>query len=182
MRFSSLELVAYEINSKDIQWNCAELWVYRWDFAAKINEIFPKRLLYLFDTFKWFSQTDLSIEKSRNYSSWAQSFTETSVELVMKQMRHPKQCIVKKWYFPDTAIWLDDTFCFVSLDADLYKPTYDGLCFFYPKLVKWWYIFVHDFNNYEYKWIREAVEKFCNKHSIWYFPLSDNCWSVVILK
>lgn len=182
VRFSSLELVAYEINSKKIEWNCAELWVYRGDFAGKINEIFPDKSLYLFDTFEWFAKDDLEIEKKGDFSEWKQAFTETSVETVMKQMKFPKKCIIKKWYFPDTAKWLEDTFCFVSLDADLYKPTYDGLHFFYPKLVKWGYIFVHDFNNYEYKWIREAVEKFCHEMWIWYFPLSDNCWSVVISK
>ena len=152
VRFSSLELVAYEINSKKITWNCAELWVYRWDFAVKINENFPDKLLYLFDTFEWFSEHDLELEKNRKFSEWKQAFTKTSAELVINKMKYPQKCIIKKWYFPDTAKWLDDSFCFVSLDADLYKPIYDGLCFFYPKLIKWWYIFVHDFNNYEYKW------------------------------
>jgi O-methyltransferase len=182
VRFSSLELVAYEIISKKIPWNCAELWVYRGDFAAKINEIFPDKLLYLFDTFEWFSSNDLEIEKKWNFSEWKQAFTKTSVDLVLAQMKYPLQCIVKKWYFPDTAHWFTDTFCFVSLDADLYKPIYDGLMFFYPRLVKWGYIFIHDFNNHEYTWVRKAVEQFCEEQGIAYFPLTDNCGSVIISK
>lgn len=182
VRFSSLELVAHEINTHSIKWNCAEVWVYRWDFASKINEVFPHKTLYLFDTFQWFAQQDLQTEKDAKYSLGKQDFTNTNVDIVANQMKYPKQCIFKKWYFPDTAKDLVDEFCFVSLDADLYNPTYDGLVFFYPKLVKWWYIFVHDFNNHEYAWVRKAVEKFCGKHDIWYFPLSDNCGSVVICK
>jgi len=181
VRFSSLELVAYEINSKNIAWNCAELWVYRWDFAGKINEVFPTKKIYLFDTFEWFHENDLSIEKKEKFSHWQQWFTDTNEKIVMSNMKYPNQCIIKKWYFPDTTLWIDDTFCFVSLDADLYKPTYDGLSFFYPKLVKWGYIFIHDFNNYEYTWVRKAIEQFCGQQWIWYFPLTDNCGSVVIV-
>ncbi len=152
VRFSSLELIAHEIATKNIGWHCAEVGVYRGDFAAKINEAFPTKKLYLFDTFEWFAQNDLDLEKEKSFSHGNQGFTNTTVETVMAQMKHPDQCIVKKWYFPDTAHDVDDTFCFVSLDADLYKPTYDGLVFFYPRLVKGGHIFIHDFNNYEYTW------------------------------
>ncbi len=182
VRFSSLELVAFEINTKNIPWNCAEVGVYRGDFAAKINQVFPTKTLYLFDTFEWFAQNDLDMEKEKSFSHGNQWFTNTTVETVLGQMNYPDKCIVKKWYFPDTASGLDDTFCFVSLDADLFKPTYDGLVFFYPKLVTWGYIFIHDFNNYEYTWARKAVEQYCSEQWIGYFPLTDNCGSVVICK
>ena len=56
-------------------------------------------------------------------------------------MAHPDNCIVKQGFFPETATDVEDTFCFVSIDTDLYEPIYQGLKFFYPKLEKGGYIF-----------------------------------------
>ena len=182
VRYSSLELIAHEIKEKKLLWNVAELWVFQWDFASKINELFPDRTFYLFDTFEWFSIKDTSMEKQEKFSTGEQDFSGTSVELVMSKMKHSNKCIVKKWYFPQTAEWVDDNFVFVSLDPDLYKPIYDWLCFFYPKLVAWGYIFIHDYNNERYKWAKKAVHQFCAENNISFFPLSDNWWTAVICK
>lgn len=51
IRLATLELVSYEINSKNIKGNVAELGVYKGKFARYINKMFPDRNLYLFDTF-----------------------------------------------------------------------------------------------------------------------------------
>ncbi len=182
VRYSSFELVAHEIKEKGLLWDVAELGVFQWDSASKINELFPDRTLYLFDTFEGFSSKDTDVEKQQKYSSGDQDFSLTSVDLVLKKMKYPNGCVIRKWYFPDTAIWIDTSFVFVSLDPDLYKPTYDGLCFFYPKLVKWGYIFIHDYNNSYYKWVRRAVHQFCTENNISFFPLSDNWWTAVIGK
>lgn len=45
---------------------------------------------------------------------------------------------------------IEDSFCFVSLDMDLYKPTYEGLHYFYPRLNHGGYIFIHDCRNRGY--------------------------------
>ena len=43
--------------------------------------------------------------------------------------------VVIEGYFPETTVGLEDErFAFVSLDTDLYKPIYEGLKFFYPRL------------------------------------------------
>jgi O-methyltransferase len=47
-------------------------------------------------------------------------------------MKYKENCIVRKGYFPETAEDLEDEFVFVSIDADLYEPIYNGLCYFYP--------------------------------------------------
>jgi O-methyltransferase len=70
----------------------------------------------------------------------------------------------------------------VSLDTDLFEPVYQGLLFFYPKLVPGGYIFIHDFNNDAYKGAREAVEKFCREQKINYLPIPDLGGSAVIVK
>ena len=70
----------------------------------------------------------------------------------------------------------------MSLDADLYEPIYNGLQFFYPKLVRGGYIFVHDFNNDSYKGSRKAVEQFCSEQEINFVPIPDAGGSAVICK
>jgi len=182
VRVASLELVSYEINHRQIRGNVAELGVYKGKFARQINQYFPDRTLYLFDTFEGFNPGDVAIERKKDLSKGDQDFTDTSVEEVLRIMPHPDRCKPIKGYFPDSATGVDDQFVFVSLDADLYEPIYAGLTFFYPKLVSGGYIFIHDFNNDRYRGARKAVETFCGEQGINYMPLPDSCGSAVIMK
>ena len=161
----------------------AELGVYRGEFAEKINELFPKRRFYLYDTFEGFAAEDIQVDRKRNFSTGGDDFSQTSVQTVLRRMKHPEQCLVKKGYFPDTiSSEANEKFVFVSLDADLYKPLYDGLCFFYPRLTAGGFIFIHDFNNERYNGAREAVTQYCTEQKIGFFPLSDIGGTAVITK
>lgn len=182
IRLATLELVAYEINQKNLAGEVAELGVYKGKFARYVNGHFPDRKFYLFDTFEGFDERDVSVEKKENFSSGAQNFSDTSVESVLKQMPFPEKCIPKKGFFPKTAEGISDQFVFVSLDADLYEPIYAGLHFFYPRLASGGYIFVHDFNNEAYKGARKAVEQFCNEQHIGFVPIPDSGGSAIICK
>ena len=181
-RVSSLELVAYEIYHNNIEGNVAELGVFRGDFAKLINEAFPDRKLYLFDTFEGFDEKDKEAEIKRSFSKNMHDFSNTNVSLVMKKMKWKENCVVKKGYFPETAQGVNDKFVFVSIDADLYEPIFNGLSYFYPRLERGGYIFIHDYNDSIYIGAKEAVKKFCLENNIPYFPLSDNQGSVVIMK
>lgn len=183
VRYSSLELCAHEINRRQLAGAIAEVGVYQGEFAARVNEAFPDRTFYLYDTFAGFDEKDTTIEKNRQFSTGDEYFGNTSVELVLSRMQHPNQCVVRKGYFPETVgAESGEPFVFVSLDADLYKPLYDGLCFFYPRLVSGGFIFVHDFNNDAYSGAREAVTQFCQENNINYFPLSDIGGTAVLTK
>jgi len=175
-RYSSLELCAYEINDKNIQGSVAELGVFQGDFAAKINELFPNRKLYLFDTFEGFEIKDIKIDSEKGHRTQGHNvdFSKTSEEAVLKKMLFVKNCEVRKGYFPDTVNGLEDTFAFVSIDADLYKPIYEGLCYFYPRLSVGGYIFVHDYNNLLFTGAKDAVRQFSIEKGVNYFPLSDD--------
>jgi len=175
-------LVSDEIRQKQLTGEVAELGVYKGKFARYINGYFPEKKLYLFDTFEGFDERDVSVEKRQNFSSGAQNFSDTSIEAVLKQMPFPEKCIPVKGFFPQTAQGIDEKFVFVSLDADLYEPIYAGLSFFYPRLAKGGYIFIHDFNNDAYKGARKAVEEFCNKENIGFVPIPDSGGSAIISK
>ena len=182
IRISSLELCAYEIYEKNVPGNVAELGVYKGDFAKSINAVFHDKLLYLFDTFEGFDKRDVATELKEGFSPGSQDFSDTSVESVLAKMPFQKNCKVCKGVFPDSAKGVEDRFCFVSIDADLYEPIYAGLNYFYRRLSAGGYIFVHDFNNEEYKGCRRAVIEFCNRTKISYLPLADIGGSAVIAK
>jgi O-methyltransferase len=182
IRLSTLELVSEVIHSRDLRGNVAELGVYKGKFARYINKNFPDRTLYLLDTFEGFDERDVRREKQQDFSAGDQDFSNTSVESVLQIMPHRDKCVVVKGFFPESARDLTDDFVFVSLDADLFEPIYNGLRFFYPKLVRGGYIFIHDFNNDNYKGARKAVEQFCNEQNISFVPIPDSGGSAVISK
>jgi O-methyltransferase len=181
-RLSSLELVANEINEKVIDGSVAEVGVYQGGFAQFINLLFPDRTFYLFDTFEGFNEKDIEIDANCKYSLGNQDWSNTSVDMVLKKMRNANKCIVKKGCFPETVKDIEDKFVFVSVDCDLYAPIYAALEYFYPRLVKGGYIFVHDYNNKIYAGANYAVKKYTNENGVSYFPLSDVAGSAVIMK
>ena len=182
VRYSTLGLCYEEIIEKSVAGNIAEVGVYKGDFSKRLNRLFFNKKLYLFDTFSGFDERDISIENNKGYSDGKQDFSNTSIDLVLKKMVAPQNCIIKKGTFPQTAEGIDDTFCFVSLDADLFEPIYQGLVFFYPKLENGGYIFIHDFNNEHYKGAKQAVLKFCKENGVGYTPVPDSGGTAIITK
>lgn len=182
IRASSLELIANEIYDKNIDGSVAELGVYRGDFAKIINRAFPNRKLYLFDTFEGFNEMDVKEELKKSYSTGKQNFSKTDVELVLNKMKNIENCIVKKGYFPETTVGITDKFAFVSIDVDLYEPTYKGLNYFYENLSNGGYIMIHDYNNKEYMGVKSALRQFSEEKNIAYFPLCDRCGSALVMK
>ena len=63
VRHATLELLTYEIHEKRIEGNVAELGVYKGEFAKYLNECFPDKSIYLFDTFKGFDNRDIEKRK-----------------------------------------------------------------------------------------------------------------------
>jgi O-methyltransferase len=184
IRSSSLELTAREINERSVAGAVAELGVYRGEFARLINVAFPDRKLYLFDTFSGFDAGQLEEDlTSQRVDKSFDDFSETSVETVLAKMKFRQNCVVVPGVFPGSASgYPEASYAFVSIDCDLYRPIYEGLCYFYPLLSPGGYIFVHDYNNTSYSGAKEAVRQFAAEHRVGYFPLSDASGSAVICK
>lgn len=165
------------IQERSIPGSMAEVGVYRGDFARLINKHMPEKRIYLFDTFEGFDK-----ERDTLIEGHEAEFRDTSVEFVLSRMAFPDKCLVRKGYFPDTAVDIDETFCFVSLDCDLYEPIKAGLDYFFPRLEHGGFIFIHDFGSFAWSGVREAVMEYCDTNGIGFFPLVDRGRSVVILK
>lgn len=186
LRLASLRRVAREIEARSL-WGCvAEVGVYRGDFARCINAVFPERTLYLFDTFEGFNEADVAFDLAAGLSAdgdtFAGKYAHGDVRALLARMPRPERCIVRKGFFPQTAEGLEETFAFVSLDVDLYKPMHEGLRYFYPRLAEGGCIFVHDYANAMFGGVREAVAAFCAEARLRSVPLCDLYGSLVIVK
>lgn len=183
VRRQSFRLAAERIERLGVAGNVAELGVYQGEQAALLNRIFPQRTLHLFDTFEGFSAKDLGAEKQGGYSAAVTGdFQNTSVELVLSKMENRENIIVYPGFFPGTAKSVEDTFAFVSIDVDLHDPTLAGLDYFYPRLAKGGFIFVHDYNNRRYMGVRQAVDAFLARCDAAAVPLPDFAGSIVVVK
>lgn len=69
VRINTFELVADEIEKKNLDGAVAELGVYRGDFAQYINFKFKDRKLYLFDTFQGFNENESRTQIEMGYAT-----------------------------------------------------------------------------------------------------------------
>jgi len=182
IRLSTIRLLADEINSNNVKGSIAELGVYKGYIARELNTLFQNRKLYLFDTFEGFDNRDLDIEMTLTKGSLKFGrFNDTSLDNVKSILPHIQNVEFRKGYFPDTTKDLDEKFAFVSLDADLYLPTYNGLKYFYPRLSKGGYILLHDYNSMQFPNVKKAVQDFRKENEIKIIPLCDLHGSAVII-
>ena len=110
-------------------------------------------------------------------------FDDTSVARVMEKMTYPSNVIIKKGWFPQSAEGIEDTFCFVNLDTDLYQPILSGLEFFWDKIEIGGCILVHDYFHPMLPGVKKAVEDFEKMKDVKLqkMPIGDGC-SIAILK
>lgn len=172
------------VYSKNMLGCVAEAGVFQGEFASVINRSFPDRKLYLFDTFEGFDTRDVFFEEKNRYSdAKTGDLSITSETLVLNKMPHPENCVIKKGYFPETTDGIDEKFCYVNIDMDLYKPTLEGLRFFYPLMVSGGIITVHDYFSQGYEGVKAALKEFMDEmqDNVVPFPIGDHT-SIAIQK
>lgn len=184
IRSGTLLRIAARLCEQNLDGNIAELGVYKGDIAWKLNALFPNKKLYLFDTFEGFDTRDIVEENKRGCSrAQKEEFADTSLENVRKRLPYPEQVVIRKGFFPETAVGLENCqYQLVSLDADLYAPTLAGLEYFYPRLISGGIIILHDYNNERFRGAKQAVNEYESIHGpLLLIPLCDLHGSAVII-
>ncbi len=184
LRGALLRRTAARLRALPVAGAAAELGVYRGDFAWQINAALPDRTLYLFDTFRGFPQESLEREGAELPPAAKRlDFSGVRVGDVLRRMPHPERVIVREGVFPETAAGVEEAFCFVSLDADLYQPTLDGLRYFYPRLSPGGVIFLHDHESGQYPGVRAAVREYEQERgALSLLPLCDPHGTAIVIK
>lgn len=146
VRYESIALAIASVDRERIPGTFAEVGVWRGDTSRLIHLQAPHRTLHLFDTFNGFPSCDLENAKPTD----AVRFRETSVAAVKCRLGNTDNVVFHVGRFPDTAAGLEhEMFSLVLLDLDIYKPTLAALDFFYPRISRGGYCFIHDYNSPE---------------------------------
>ena len=184
IRRDMIILLLRTLIQNNVEGEFAELGVYRGEAAKLIHHYCPERSLTLFDTFDGFNKKDISFEnKQIKNSESITHFKDTSEKLVLDTLQPRSENIhIKKGYFPDSLTKEYDSkrFAFVHLDADLYKPTKNGLEFFYPRMNSRGIILVHDYNAWP--GVRKAVDEFLLDKPELVIPMPDKSGSAIFVK
>jgi O-methyltransferase len=175
VRQSAFAAALVRLRTENIHGEMAELGVFRGETSRLIRKIEPDRPYHLFDTFEGFSHRDGELVRG---------FEDTAVDVVTRNIGNMAGVFIHKGYFPETALGLEDhRFAFVILDADLYKPLKAGLEFFYPRMTRGGYIFVHDYNWNGYDWGgKRAVDEFLSDKVEALIEIPDRWGSIVFRK
>jgi O-methyltransferase len=140
VRYATFALAVDRLQRDNIPGAFAEIGVYRGVTSAFIRLQAPERRFYLFDTFEGFPEQSLEHGADTR-------FKDTSQEGVAAFIGDTTNIEFRKGFFPATAAGLEgETFALVILDVDLYLPALDVLAFFYPRMIRGGYFFLHDFN------------------------------------
>jgi O-methyltransferase len=143
VRYSMLALAIQRLDTDKVSGAFAEIGVYRGVTSSFIHRQAPHRPFYLFDTFEGFPEQSLEGAKDMR-------FKDTSIEGVTTLLGNTTNIEFRKGFFPDTAVGLEtEQFALVMLDVDLYQPALDVFAFFYPRMVRGGYFFMHDYNSPE---------------------------------
>ncbi len=168
-RFAAFGLAIQRILRENIAGDLAEAGVWRGDSARFIHMFAPDRVLYLFDTFEGFENR-------------GPHFGDTSVEVVLKTIGDSRNITIRKGLFPGTSIGLEHhQFAFVHLDMNDYEAMLEGWKFFYPRLSKGGYIFVHNY-NFEVDHVLRASNEFLTDKCERIIELPDTGGSAMIRK
>ncbi|MGE1061596.1 class I SAM-dependent methyltransferase [Megasphaera paucivorans] len=168
----------------NVEGSIAELGVYKGAFAAMLNELFPDRKLYLFDTFSGFDDRDIRTEAECGFSQAdMHDFSDTNAAEVWERLPHKDNAKIFQGYFPSTCKNIQDVFALVSLDADLYEPTLAALEWFLPRMAAGGILIIHDWDSNRFKGIRKAVADYEKKHGrLALVPLGDFHGTAIVVK
>ena len=130
-RIRTLELLINEIKEKKLNGAMAELGVFTGEYSRVLNHYFPQKELYLYDIFEGFDERDIQddLRSGQFTQEFADIFTQISLEVVQKFVGVKENIYYRKGYFPESIQNKEKKFCLVSLDADLYNTTLEGLKF-----------------------------------------------------
>ena len=148
------------------------------------NEIYRQSIELGLDLSKFiFCYANCDINDMNKDYAFVEAYKYTSLKLVLDRMTNLDNVIIKQGYFPESLDNLEDKFAFVSLDVDFEESIYEGLKYFYPRLVKGGYIFVHDYNS-NLLGVEAAVDRYEDDYGIMLckVPLCDKSGTLVVTK
>lgn len=184
VRIKCFELTVKELKKRKTGGAVAEVGVFRGEFAQYLNYAFPEKKCYLFDTFEGFQEEEALTEmKNGNCTdAFVEAYKQTNIGQVLAKMTYLDNVEIKQGFFPESLDGLEESFAFVSLDVDFEESIYEGLKYFYPRLLPGGYIFIHDYNS-SLRGVEKAVDRYEKEQGyLCKMPICDANGTLVIMK
>jgi hypothetical protein len=183
-RYYFLAMICDLVEKEALPGDVAELGVYKGNTAFLLADLARRvgRTAYLFDTFTSLPDRDfIGIDSS--YLDHKNDFMDTSIEAVRSLVGSPNVEFIAG-YFPDsiTNASAKTRYALVHLDCDLYAPTYAGLEFFYPKLVRGGFLIIHDYMSLYWDGVEKAIDDFFADKPERFIPIPDKSGTIAIRK
>ncbi|MBV9988002.1 MAG: class I SAM-dependent methyltransferase [Chitinophagaceae bacterium] len=181
-RFYSLILNIKKLFADKVPGDFAELGVWRGNSAAVLAHFSSQeqRKCFLFDTFEGFDERDLQGIDAK----FGKSFTDTSIDYVKQTVGDKPNVVYVPGYFPEsiTQQTKDARYAFVNIDCDLYEPMKQALNFFYPRLNRGGFMFLHDYASGLWGGSTQAIDEFTKEHNLFLILLPDKSGTAIIRK
>jgi hypothetical protein len=180
LRFYSLQNVLLNIINQQIDGAIVECGVWKGHSAHIIASMLKEKKInkdfYIFDSFEGGLSDKTASDKNERYDLNEKQiqkekliFSSTKVQ-VQETLADFSFIKYFEGWIPDRFNELEkETFSFIHIDVDLYKPTLDSLNFFYPKLSKGGAIVIDDYGISQFPGARIAVEEFLLKNDPSFF-------------
>jgi O-methyltransferase len=151
-RLAAFAAALQRLDQEGIAGAIAEVGVFQGATSAVLQAAAPGRQLHLFDTFAGFPQDQLDVPGED------ERFRDTSAEMVRGRLPADALVTLHPGTVPDTLEQVaEEPFAFVLLDLDISEPTRAALEFFWTRMPRGAYLFVHDYHNPESLWAAQRV-------------------------
>lgn len=142
---------------KGIPGNLIEVGVYEGGSAKLLAKAFPKKTVFLFDTFEGLpDKLNFEAGDTRNYFV---GHAKAQEKVCRKYLKGCKNVEIFKGVFPESGGPVkNQKFCFAHIDVDIYESTKECLDFIYPRMSKGGIILVHDYPAHP--GVQKAVDEF----------------------
>ncbi|GAA2634999.1 TylF/MycF/NovP-related O-methyltransferase [Actinomadura fulvescens] len=155
-------LFQYAQSVRDLPGAAAEVGVFRGGSAKLIAEAVGARKLYLFDTF-----TGIPAHSPTDDLHQTNDFAETELAVVERLFEGQKNVVLVPGVFPESATEMQEAFCFVHVDTDVYGSALDCCRYFYPRLVSGGVMVFDDYGSYSCPGIKRAVDEYFADKGEW---------------
>ncbi len=171
---ASLDVIRSEVKkTSTLPGLMAELGVYNGGSALVICKASAEhnKEIHLFDTFTGLPADD-------EIGTLQKGFLQGSLEITQRRLAG-RNVVYHIGFFPETTKELpeDASFCFVHLDADLYRSTLDGINYFWPRMVSGGVIVFDDYCLDQCPGVKKALFETVGKEAI---IVTTNCQCKIV--
>lgn len=191
VKTAALRKIAWRLRELGVEGVAADLGCGYGEISWQMNALMPERKLYLFDTFTGYDERDVfkehqlgNVEVEAGKYAFSDREQQKAESLLLDRMPYPESVIVKKGWFPESALDLEkETYALVYMDTGLYAPTFSGIQYFFSRLSRGGMIVLSGYEDGKRRSVHQAIEDLEKQYGAFLItPLCDLDGTIVITR